>query len=709
MYSRVFDLDKLKDKGKRHKAFVCRKVFCSGLRQAQAYLVLNAFWLDCRYYQRWTCVTHKWVAVMQMTPKSKVHLSTAMTPEMAVFKVSQEAMASDEYIQGVRFLTNQDKIDVGGKIAERITLTPPNDPLFSRHTSRAHQGSLAVDVGRNERDTDLNFPVVRLCREADEEFLRKENNAVRDMVAKWSHAFDKLDLEERAVEGATIFIKEGRKAMRVPTWLISQIILFITINLTPRAQDGPRYAALSAPDAATKRPNSAATGYLPGMSRPMREAKEFVYFRTLGALRALYSRVAAGAMDYLPWIPVRTAFKAEVVKLEKKVRTIQVVSYVWQIVGLNVVEPVFKWLRTPVNFSGIGLRTRGGIVKRVHEYFISMLSRIHNIGYVEARDKLNGLRKSEMDKTAWEANTEHTTARLVQLHWQSMTKMPDGSSLMPDDFQRLMASFWADFINPLLPTKGETFYSRLGLTPSGHILTLDGNTWRHTYMVIMCYLFVKSKRHNMSFGVAGCDCGICEIIPQELLGEKVTKEELQEMLVFLTVGDDFYGIEHKLTDHLCWFFDSVCGQNTVADVKVDGEAEFLRARLVDGEHYRETERVLAKLLHGERDICVRKAATLSLAFEAGANWELYELLKRYDAIVTARLGDIDQHLVRRRIDMVWEEVTVRTGILYKGVNYFPSRQEVLDFHTLSLKDKNYIQKKFKYESFHRTLFEEVAQ
>lgn len=320
------------------------------------------------------------------------------------------------------------------------------------------------------------------------------------------------------------------------------------------------------PDMANARPAQASTGYLPGINRPVVAHKEGSYFGAHGIVSSVISRLHKRMLNYVPWIPVRTAFKNEVIKLEKKVRTIQIVSYFWQIVGKNCVEPLFASLRNLSNFSGIGLSTKGGVVNRVHEYFINMLARIYQLTFDQAEEKLASYDKSEMDKRAWEANTEYITARLMIVHWIAGIAYSQHDPILPDVHRRLMASFFADFINPALPVDQHTFFTRLGITPSGHILTLDGNTFRHVYMTIMFYLFVQRHRDGIGSHCRFSGCGVCERMPAELDVESVTEQEAQEVLVFCCVGDDYYSIAHSLVKQLCWFYDHVCGQETEAEV-----------------------------------------------------------------------------------------------------------------------------------------------
>lgn len=421
-----------------------------------------------------------------------------------------------------------------------------------------------------------------------------------------------------------------------------------------------------------------------------------------GIVSSVMSRMTKGLMNFAPWIPVRTAFKNEVIKLSKKVRTIQIVSYFWQIVGKNCVEPLFASMRNVANFSGIGLVTRGGVVNRVQEYFKTMLGRIYSLDYEDAERKLATYQKAEMDKRAWEANTEYITARVMIVHWIAGIAYSRKDPLLPDNHRRLIASFFADFINPALPVDQSTFFARLGITPSGHILTLDGNTWRHVYMTIMFYLFARRHMGGLGSFCALPGCDICQKMPIRLSVEKLTKEQVQELLVFCCVGDDYYGLAHSLTEQLCWFYDSVCAQETVSEVKSDEEAEFLRSRLGPS---RDIERVLAKLFYNTRDICIRLTSIQNLMFETGLNAEGYELLKRYHQFCLEESIHLDDERMERHCMEAWEEAAAKTNLLYMTRTYVPTMREIKDFHHLGVKERAHMQREFQHIMYYRTNYE----
>lgn len=620
------------------------------------------------------------------------------------------------FVQRVLYYSGGMATKIGNVLAGKVDrYAGLSDQDFERRRLVAHSGEVIVNPGRQMssltmhlgQDSPYENPQIK------RDWMEQDwDESERESGKNWGYSLESNNVVERAVEGAGVFLKKPVKCL-LDREQFKLMLIDAIVNCSPRGQtDGnedPIYVeGKNLSDPMTEMPAKAATGFMPGFNKAVKASKDKFVFCTFTTLLHLMYLLANKVISFPPMIPYKTAFKGEVLKLEKKVRAIQVASYLWQLVGVRAVLPTFIVLRTMFFGNAIGLQFKNGGVVQVLVWFCLRLGLIYNCTIEAAKRMLMKRTFLEADKKAWEATTCKQTAWMLLFHWIGCTSFNGPPCSAPQDKEsRILAGFWADYIRPYLPVGDGTAFTREGATPSGNTLTADGNTWRHIYVPRSFRIWIR--RHDYHLGRVGCECPVCANCQESWLGQEVTVEQYFELAIFAVLSDDWLSL-CLFKEQLKWYSDNVFGLetedvergfSTVNNGVIDG-FEFLRGSVTDVQGTlfpcRDKERVLNKILHGASNVLITKATCVSMALQAGANERLYKLLQKLDHRITTYLertetGSDAQELYETAL----EEHSAKVGdITVKSISWFPSYQDVLDFQTMGKKVERVIQMDFAY-------------
>lgn len=323
-------------------------------------------------------------------------------------------------------------------------------------------------------------------------------------------------------------------------------------------------------------------------------------------------------------IPVKVFLKSEVLKKGKAVRGILNESLCNYII-LKLADPDSEVDIQSGNAIGMGSQANG-FIQIFFRWFICW-KKYTGGTWPQFLDFLDTQGAHESDKVGWEASTNITDGLpwLVDRLWATKVKC--------DGDRRLYVRALSDYVNPFIYLDRCGFYAPYRV-PSGTFYTSKGNTARHQSMNHWVCSFIK--RHGNRLGSPDCECFVCGSV--EGVGIEVSPLLVSLRKLAFLLGDDFiaismgreadslydriidyvFGTETK-TEERCWFREPSC--------------EFLRRSFVrEGERlhiYRKTERVLAKLYHGQFicDPSQALAAMISLKFEVGYNRCVHTLLE----------------------------------------------------------------------------------
>lgn len=338
-------------------------------------------------------------------------------------------------------------------------------------------------------------------------------------------------------------------------------------------------------------------------------------------------------------IPYKVFLKGEVIKRNKNVRGIQNESLAtYEILSLS--EPEREEVRLG---NAIGM---GGGKKSFASIFVVWYREFYEHSGQDWFGFINYLQNKgahESDKVGWEASTNITDClpRLIVLLNEKKFRTPD--------CKRLYVAAVTDSHFPFIYLHREQFQCPARV-PSGTYFTSKGNTARHRSMndYVCHYVHV----HDYRLGAPGCTChGCCRMSNHVAFGRDITKLELALRRKAFILGDDYLSLswgyeEDSFFDHL---MDTTFGTQTKTECKAFfDDAEFLRKKFKLGEEgnitwYREPERVLAKIFHGEflRNPQRMAEALTSYKFEAGDNEELVDCIDAIYKLVGDNVTTLD--------------------------------------------------------------------
>lgn len=338
-------------------------------------------------------------------------------------------------------------------------------------------------------------------------------------------------------------------------------------------------------------------------------------------------------------IPYKVFLKGEVIKKTKNVRGIQNESLAtYEVLSLS--EPDRQEVRLG---NAIGM---GGNNKSFASIFVVWYQIYfkHTKGdWFKFLDFLDQSGAHESDKVGWEASTNITDClpRLIVLLNEKRFKTPE--------CKKLYVAAVTDSHFPFVYLHREQFQCPARV-PSGTYFTSKGNTARHRSMNdYICY-YVYSHGNNL--GSKDCDCPDCDLMRgHEAFGLSISALLLDLRKKAFILGDDYIAISWGLEqdDFFDNLMDALFGTETKTEKKNFFEdAEFLRKKFKRCDEgsitwYREPERVLAKIFHGEFiDNPQRMAEALtSYKYEAGDNPQLVTCIENIYGLISDQVGEID--------------------------------------------------------------------
>nr|WOK58459.1 MAG: RNA-dependent RNA polymerase [Wufeng shrew ribovirus 6] len=511
-------------------------------------------------------------------------------------------------------------------------------------------------------------------------------NGLGEVVKKYVYSTLDENLEGKSVQGASVFFVEKPK-FRLPALFCKLLLLDIFVNRCPRSSSGkPIFLEVQPPEFSTPHvPSKTSSGFLPNERRALTESKGKTWFRCQSKLLGVYDLLRRGKMLFAPVLPYKSAIKAEVRKVDKKNRFIQVGSFFWHLFAINTIIPAFCSVRSFYHGNAIGIGFKGGGILRVFYFFALRLALLFDWSIGLAWDRLLAMNFLEADKKEWEGRTTRESGFFLLYHWCGLVKT-DLPSADRQGFLRLTASYWADYIRPYITLGGSYFATREGATPSGNTLTADGNTWRHRYSQLAFYIAIKY--HGFKKFNKGCPCGICGFLnDEEWIGQHCDRDELDVAMAAMMMSDDHISISTTLDECYVWFSDNILSFRTEYEVNRPtdtGGPLFLQQFVTSsGGVGRATERAVNKIYHGSDNAIVCLSSCVAMAYLSGSNTELYDLACDLARDIVDKLGTGEDMR-----DMVALIIRDKHGIeVVVGSDYLPTREEVRQYNDLNAREK----------------------
>jgi hypothetical protein len=478
----------------------------------------------------------------------------------------------------------------------------------------------------------------------------------------WCYSTTRGNAFDKALEGMSVYMLK-QKPMHVSVDLIEDM-LYDLIGSLPYGDDGVQIE-VDVPSPflpGMYEPNESAVGYTFDSALPVPGSKIDTYYSVLvPGLKKLKEESAKGVAEPLPY---RTITKNEVVKKEKKSRSIQVSAYVSHVVGHNVVLPVLETAVT--TWDGMYTKlpmTCGGTLRVVYDMLIKyrmitgkVLS-LEDVEFVEA------------DKKNWEGRADPVSGMLLWVLYGLMLPR----DVLDDVLMRnCLRWFWRDYLRPLFPLQGNAFYTRFGAVPSGSPLTSVGNTHRHKFVRRAFGSFVRLH------GYKSDGCEICKEVG-EWVADPIDLEV--ELHCCAIMGDDFLGLKTPLSLLCAKFCDFAFGMETEFEVKkASDKPEFLRTSFAGGTIWRDFDRVFAKMYHGDADLKGLAESCISLSYLSAGQPEVHARLKEIFGLCSAAMSRTDAYSIE----------DYKTGEVFNmPVGVFPSYNVVCDFQRYGPKEERH--------------------
>jgi len=250
----------------------------------------------------------------------------------------------------------------------------------------------------------------------------------------------------------------------------------------------------------------------------------------------------------------------------KKVRAIQSDDAALSLAGEACVG---SWLRCNPGLEGgsaIGVSTNGAYGMRLMRQLTRPFGLGHEASIKEAERR--GLHVSDIK--GFEAVMKMYSAVLyVVMCITAVTSLAQAGAVA--------SNFFAHYAHPFFSIAGDKMCSKEGVVCSGSKPTANGNTKRHSMLLLGFKQFVQS--HGMRMGEKGCMCGKCdklEHLPD--FGKKVDPLELALLMSAVLMGDDFICIWNDCSAFYDQFSDLIFGTVHKTDWKPLYEGLFLKRR-----------------------------------------------------------------------------------------------------------------------------------
>nr|QIQ61201.1 MAG: putative RNA dependent RNA polymerase [Sina virus] len=360
----------------------------------------------------------------------------------------------------------------------------------------------------------------------------------------------------------------------------------------------------------------------------------------------------------------KPAGKLEVIKKNKKVRTIQVESQA-DFMILKYYGEHFVTESDVPSGRAIGLSTLRGDFKQIIFTWYKIWLHYNNGSWNKFLDWLDHAPISMSDKTAWESSTNAVDGSIyVWKYLLSFTTPRDPNA------DRVLARALADYMNPAIQIDKDKVYFAPWRIASGSYLTADGNTRRHMSMTDWICDFLET--HGNEFQARDdCTCIGCRCLRDNPdIGGSYQPMDIDLLRHSFKLGDD----DISINPHpYAWdkFMDAVFGTTTKSEetkffsqpglFKPEG-AEFLKKHFYLDKSsgtwnvriFRAPARLLAKLCKGSSNTDNARfyVACQSALWECGYNKPLYDLVRRMaerlqSADVDARFSHFTKDYVKR--------------------------------------------------------------
>jgi len=250
----------------------------------------------------------------------------------------------------------------------------------------------------------------------------------------------------------------------------------------------------------------------------------------------------------------------------KKVRAIQSDDAALSLAGEACVG---SWLRCNPGIEGgsaIGVSTNGAYGMRLFRQLTRPLDLRHEAAVEEAERR--GLHVSDIK--GFEAVMKMYSAVVyVVTCITAVTSLAQAGAVA--------SNFFAHYAHPFFSIVDDKMCSKEGVVCSGSKPTANGNTKRHSMLLLGFKQFIQY--HGMHMGQIGCDCGKCDKLGHLAdFGKKVESVELALLMNAVLMGDDFICIWNDCSAFYDQFSDIIFGTVHKTDWKPLYEGLFLKRR-----------------------------------------------------------------------------------------------------------------------------------
>jgi len=251
----------------------------------------------------------------------------------------------------------------------------------------------------------------------------------------------------------------------------------------------------------------------------------------------------------------------------KKVRAIQSDSADLSLAGEAVLGSYLRCNTGLEGGSAIGVPTNGGYGTRLQRQITRPLGLRYEESIKEAERR--GLHVSDIK--GFEAVMKPFSAIVyVLMCIASVTSLKEAGAVA--------SNFFAHYAHPFFSIAGDKMCDKAGVVCSGSKPTANGNTKRHSMLLLGFKEFVKL--HGMHLGRKDCGCEKCGLLKDCTdFGKQVAPLELALLMSAVLMGDDFICLWNECSAFYDQFCDIIYG--TVHKTERAGlyEGLFLRRRL----------------------------------------------------------------------------------------------------------------------------------
>jgi hypothetical protein len=506
-------------------------------------------------------------------------------------------------------------------------------------------------------DTDYSSEIRPLRRQDQDPFVSGVKESWRleqDHIdfTGYVHTADRKDVTKE-IQGLIHYLNDYGRA-EVTDDELAQAILLMIYEL-PVGEDGPMEMLVPPVAVGDYLPNNSSPGFVYGKSQRLKGTKAGVYNEILDSFDKFCQDCKVGIPQT---IPNCVSFKPEVVKCDKKTRTIQVSSSTYQIVCKNSILPVFDFQKNWYDCDFQGLEMKEGSTVKVLYSLDWKRKRINR----EFGVPNGSVEFVELDQSEFESRLELTTGILYMLQYFMLAS----DNFVDEHHFNIVAATFYSYLFPIYTIGNSVFFVNEGSVGSGHGLTSNGNTNRHKWI------------HKLYAAHAlVCESKACEFCESK---DDYSISTFYRCNAFMS--DDHLGINTKLTPGYIKFCEQrlklkpklrVCGE--------DEKPEFLRMTVEKtGFGYvslREEERLFNKIYHGKHTILTLAEAVISAMYLAGNHAGTYDRLDRLYLAIEKELRKVSVGDVKLKDE--------KTGVEIDLLNR-PSFAECVVFQSYGMKN-----------------------